>query len=68
MAQLLGLSGQEYDEMFGGGSVPYPGYRCKATAQPKPGHTHLCRRPMDHREHEHVCICAFKWEPVGVAS
>lgn len=62
MTQKFGLTGIKYD---GGDPVPYPRYRCKATAQEKPGHTHLCRRPIDHDEHEHVCICDRKWEPVG---
>lgn len=68
MAQEFGLTGQFYDTFLGGGPVPYPRYRCKATAQERPGHTHLCKRPIDHDEHEHVCICTFKWEPVGARS
>lgn len=67
MAQPFGLTGLNYDVTIGGGPVPYPRYRCKATAESKPGHTHLCRQPIDHKEEKHVCICQFDWEPVGVA-
>lgn len=68
MAQPYGLSGQDYSITLGGGPVPYPRYRCKATATERPGHTHICRRPIDHKEHEHICICEFKWEPAEVRS
>lgn len=66
MTQQFGLTGQQYDEMFGGGHVPYPTYRCKATAaEPdREGRTHLCRKPMDHEDEKHVCICGRDWEPV----
>ncbi|AXC37945.1 hypothetical protein SEA_JACKO_87 [Microbacterium phage Jacko] len=45
--------------------VPYPTYRCRGTAQVRPGHTHLCRRHVDH-EGKHKCLCCFAWNPVGV--
>ena len=48
--------------------VPFPVYRCKATAQERPGHTHLCRREVDHKDFEHKCIGGFAWEPVGANS
>lgn len=62
MSQPFGLTGLSYDA---GGPVPYPVYRCKATAQEKPGHTHLCRHPRDHEgDYAHACICSKIWEPV----
>lgn len=62
---MNGLSGQDYSEALGGGPVPYPTYRCKATAQEREGRTHMCRRPIDHKEHSHMCICGREWEPVA---
>lgn len=66
MAQPFGLTGQDYDQMFGGGPVPYPGYRCKAHAHEseRNGRTHLCRKPIDHAG-VHKCICGKEWEPVA---
>ena len=66
MAQQFGLTGHQYDQMFGGGPVPYPRYRCKATAKEsdRPGRTHLCRKPIDHDDENHICICGEKWEAV----
>lgn len=45
--------------------VPYPPYLCKATAKEpdKIGHTHPCRRHVDH-EGDHKCICGKSWERV----
>lgn len=45
--------------------VPYPVYRCKATVQERPGHTHQCRSVQDHKRHSHMCICGREWEPVA---
>lgn len=42
--------------------VPYPAYRCKATAWVKERHTHHCRSVADH-EGKHKCICGIEWEP-----
>lgn len=51
-----------YDETE---KVPYPPYRCRATAQERPGHTHHCRRHVDHAESKHKCICEKTWDRVG---
>lgn len=46
--------------------VPFPAYRCKATAteSDRPGRTHLCKIEVDHAAEKHVCICGKEWEPV----
>lgn len=46
--------------------VPFPAYRCKATAaeSERLGRTHLCKLAADHDEQSHVCICGKTWEPV----
>lgn len=66
MTQPFGLSGRLYDASVGGGVVPLPGYRCKATAAESEveGRTHLCRKPIDH-DGVHKCICGREWEPVA---
>lgn len=45
--------------------VPYPAYRCRATAaeSDRPGRTHLCKITADH-DGPHRCICGRDWEPV----
>lgn len=48
-------------------NVPYPLYRCRATAQERPGHTHPCRRHVDH-DGNHKCICGREWEPLEVTA
>lgn len=63
MAQNFAATGRTYVH---GGAVPFPAYRCKATAQERPGHTHLCRHAMDHAHPVHGCICGQEWEPVAV--
>lgn len=48
--------------------VPFPAYRCKATATEKREHathstlTHHCRTEVDHGG-EHTCICGLTWAP-----
>ena len=46
--------------------VPFPAYRCKATAaeSERLGRTHLCKLTVDHADEKHVCICGREWEPV----
>lgn len=45
--------------------VPFPVYRCKATAaeSERLGRTHHCKVGVDHAG-AHRCICGKEWEPV----
>lgn len=47
--------------------VPFPAYRCKATAEESGtlGRTHLCKLAADHAVDQHVCICGREWGPVA---
>lgn len=52
-----------------GSPVSFPAYRCRATAkdQREAAHstyTHRCKRPADHEDEKHACICGKTWEPV----
>ncbi|MEV7874495.1 hypothetical protein [Microbacterium sp. NPDC089188] len=48
--------------------VPFPAYRCRATAteqRPDAPHstlTHRCRTEVDHSG-DHTCICGKEWAP-----
>lgn len=49
--------------------VPFPTYRCKATAtDPRPHApnstlTHACKITIDH-DGDHACICGKSWKPL----
>lgn len=44
-----------------GQPIPYPSYRCTATARKASStYTHRCREHVDHSG-EHVCTCKMHW-------
>lgn len=53
--------------------VPFPHYRCKATATDKREHaphstlTHGCKVTVDHGG-PHRCICGKQWEPLSAVA
>lgn len=44
--------------------VPYPTYKCPAKGIERPGHSHPCRRHVDH-DGKHQCICGEEWNREG---
>lgn len=49
--------------------VPFPAYRCKATATDQrtatSSYTHQCKKEGDHDGKPHACVCGREWEPVA---
>ncbi|WP_137843827.1 hypothetical protein [Microbacterium sp. 2FI] len=44
-----------------GEPIPFPSYRCTATARKaKSTYTHRCRQHVDH-DGDHVCTCKMRW-------
>lgn len=59
-------SGRTYDDALRT-PVPYPAYRCKASASERSPHNHqvlrkhLCKITVDHTG-DHACLCGKTWE------